>query len=69
MPHSAFAGQTPDEIYFGNDDQVADDLAAARLQARSVRMEANRRESCAACSPPAAMQSMSEINGVANASP
>ncbi len=51
MPHSAFAGQTPDEVYFGRGARVEDDLATARIQARSVRMEANRRASCGVCQP------------------
>ncbi len=42
VPHSAFAGQTPDEIYFGRGDQVPADLAAARARAREARMKFNR---------------------------
>jgi transposase InsO family protein len=38
MPHHAFVGQTPDEIYFGRADGVRDHLAAARHQARRARM-------------------------------
>jgi hypothetical protein len=33
MPHAAFNGQTPDEVYFGNGDAVVIDLAAARVRA------------------------------------
>ena len=65
MPHSAFAGQTPDEIYFGRAADVSDDLAAARLQARRARMEVNRKASCAVCQPPAAGQSASDSRAVA----
>ncbi len=69
MPHSAFAGHTPDEVYFGRDGQVVDQLAAARRDARHARMEDNRRASCAVCQPPTAGQSASVINAVANAPP
>jgi hypothetical protein len=51
VPHSAFAGQTPDEMYFGRGDQVPVDLAAARAHARSARMKSNRELSCEACRP------------------
>jgi hypothetical protein len=49
MPHAAFNGQTPDEIYFGNGDAVVIDLAAARVRARQERMKANRMATCGAC--------------------
>ena len=51
VPHSAFAGQTPDEIYFGRGDQVPADLAAGRARAREARMNSNRTLSCEACRP------------------
>jgi putative transposase len=38
MPHSAFCGQTPNEIYFGTGGSVADELAAARTRARRKRL-------------------------------
>jgi hypothetical protein len=34
MPHSAFQGQTPDEMYFGRGAHVPDELVARRLAAR-----------------------------------
>lgn len=68
MPHHAFGGQTPDEIYFGQADGVRNRLTAARHQARRARMEANRGESCRACAPPA-QRFVSVINAVANAPP
>jgi hypothetical protein len=68
MPHHAFVGQTPDEIYFGRADGVRDHLAAARHQARRARMEANRGESCHACTLPA-QRFAGVINAVANAPP
>jgi hypothetical protein len=42
VPHSAFAGQTPDEMYFGRGDQVPVVLAAGRACAREARMKSNR---------------------------
>ena len=68
MPHHAFVGQTPDEIYFGRADGVRDHLTAARHQARRARMEANRGESCRACALPT-QQTTSVITAVANAPP
>jgi len=52
MPHAAFDGQTPDEIYFGRGDDVPDQLATARRLARQARLEANRVVSCEDCRTP-----------------
>ena len=41
LPHSAFRGQTPDEMYFGTGDVVPADLTA--------RAEAHRSASCETC--------------------
>jgi putative transposase len=49
IPHSAFDGQTPDEMFFGRGDQIPDQLDAARRQARAARLEANRTLSCERC--------------------
>jgi transposase InsO family protein len=49
MPHAAFGGQTPDEMYFGTGDAVAAELAAARRTAREERMKANRAAACSVC--------------------
>ena len=68
MPHNAFVGQTPDEVYFNQADRVRDRLTTARRQARRARMEANRGESCGVCALPI-QQSMSVISAVANAPP
>ena len=38
MPHLAFAGQTPDEIYFGTAVDLPAQLAAARSKAREERL-------------------------------
>jgi putative transposase len=49
MPHSAFHGQTPDEMFFGRGNAVPDELAAARKQARAARLQANRALECEQC--------------------
>ena len=49
MPHAAFNGQTPDEMYFGNGDAVVIDLVAARARARHERIKANRVAACGMC--------------------
>ncbi len=49
LPHSAFRGQTPDEIYFGRGAGVPDELESARKDARRNRLELNRALSCAVC--------------------
>jgi putative transposase len=51
MPHSAFRGQTPDEMYFGTGDQIPNELLAAQKVARHARMEMNRATSCPKCRP------------------
>jgi putative transposase len=40
LPHSAHAGRTPDEVYFGKAVDVPDKLAAARTEAREARLTA-----------------------------
>jgi len=52
LPHSAFRGQTPDEMYFGTGKSVPKQLESARQAARQARLEANRRTSCERCEPP-----------------
>jgi putative transposase len=49
MPHAAFSGQTPDEMYFGTAADLPDELAAARGRARDSRLAANRALACEAC--------------------
>ena len=51
LPHSAFRGQTPDEMYFGTGGHISDDLEVQRRQARAKRMELNRAAACAVCEP------------------
>ena len=49
LPHSAFQGQTPDEMYFGTGDAVPKQLELSRIAARKSRLEANRGRSCQVC--------------------
>jgi hypothetical protein len=49
MPHSAFCGQTPDEMFFGTGAQVPEKLALVRSNARAARLAANRAMSCERC--------------------
>jgi putative transposase len=49
LPHSAFRGQTPEDMYFGTGDTVPADLTSRAAAARRARLEANRSASCAAC--------------------
>jgi putative transposase len=49
IPHSAFKGQTPDEMYFGKGDEIPERLETARQEARAARLGANRARRCGAC--------------------
>ena len=49
LPHSAFRGQTPDEMYFGGAEHVPEQLEQARRAAREARLAANRTLSCPSC--------------------
>jgi hypothetical protein len=49
MPHSAFRGQTPDEMYFQTGGHVPDQLAAAGRAAQEARLQSNRKQSCGMC--------------------
>jgi putative transposase len=49
FPHSAFRGQTPNEMYFCTGDAVPADLTARAAPVRRARMEANRSASCEMC--------------------
>lgn len=52
LPHSAFQGQTPDEMYFGTGADVSKRLATARIEARQSRLAANRAVNCQNCNAP-----------------
>ncbi len=47
LPHSAFEGQTPDDMYLETGDRAPDRLAEARTAAREARMEKDRAQRCA----------------------
>jgi hypothetical protein len=49
VPHSAFEGQTPDEVFFGIGAEVPKSLSDARKKAREQRMNANRTAQCDVC--------------------
>ena len=49
MPHGAFQGQTPDEVFAGTGDQIPQQLARHRHTARRERIETNRRLNCRSC--------------------
>ena len=49
MPHSAFEGQTPNEMFFGTGDAVVAELVAKRKQAQAERMVRNRSAGCGVC--------------------
>jgi transposase InsO family protein len=49
LPHAAFRGQTPDEMYFGTGDTVPAVLKSGAAAARRTRAEVNRSARCQAC--------------------
>jgi transposase InsO family protein len=49
MPHAAFDGQTPDEMFRGTGAGVPAQLTAARINAREARLTHNRSLDCGAC--------------------
>ena len=57
LPHAAFHGQTPDEMYFGTGSEVPKQLAAAKVAARQARLTANRAVRCQSCREPVAISS------------
>jgi hypothetical protein len=52
LPHSAFRGQTPDEMFFGMGTDIPQQLEASRSAARRSRLEANRAQTCRTCEEP-----------------
>jgi hypothetical protein len=57
LPHSAFRGQTPDEMYLGKGGDIPGKLEASRKNARKERIETNRKRTCRACERPVAIAS------------
>ncbi len=49
MPHAAFQGQTPDEMFYGTGDEMIARLIAARDRAREERIRVNRAAACGVC--------------------
>jgi putative transposase len=49
LPHSAFRGQTPDEMYFGTGSKIPKKLETSRIAARKSRMDVNRAQTCPTC--------------------
>ncbi len=49
LPHSAFCGQTPDEMYFGTGRNIPAQLETSRIAARRLRLETNRAQTCQTC--------------------
>lgn len=55
--HSAFEGQTPDEMYFGTGSEIPKKLELARLAARQSRLRVNRALTCHKCEGLASIES------------
>jgi putative transposase len=49
IPHAAFHGQTPDEVYYGLGERIPIELDTARKAARARRLAANHAASCGRC--------------------
>ncbi len=49
MPHAAFHGQTPNEMFYETGGVVVVQLAAARNRAREERIRTNRAAACSVC--------------------
>jgi len=49
LPHSAFHGQTPDEMYFATGGGVPDELERERELGKLKRFEENRALTCGRC--------------------
>ncbi len=49
LPHSAFHGQTPDDMYFGTGAAVPADLRSGAATARRARLDASQSASCKLC--------------------
>jgi putative transposase len=58
VPHYAFKGQTPDEMYFSKGADVPEQLRIATLEARKTRLAANLQVSCNRCKTEAQLVSV-----------
>jgi putative transposase len=52
MPHAAFDGQTPDDVFFGKFSTVEAKIQRERALALRQRLAENRRLRCSACPRP-----------------
>jgi transposase InsO family protein len=52
IPHSAFRGQPPDEMYAARGQDIPEQLEIAKRQAHAARVQADRAASCALCWQP-----------------
>jgi len=51
LPHSAFKGQTPDEMYYQKGTDIPEKIQASRMIARQHRRESNLAATCPKCQP------------------
>ncbi len=51
IPHSAFRGEIPEEMYTGQGADVAERLSMAKKQARIDRITVNQAQTCLICQP------------------
>ena len=49
IPHAAFQGQTPQEVFDGDGSDLPQQLASMRAHARTARIAENQRAHCDAC--------------------
>ena len=49
IPHNAFQGQTPSEVFHGVAGDLPELLASKRIEARQLRVRENQRAVCGAC--------------------
>jgi hypothetical protein len=49
MPHAAFQGQTPDEMYFNGGDDIVAEVRLRRGDAMAERLQRDREKSCGRC--------------------
>jgi len=66
MPHSAFRGQTPDEVYFATGAEIPAALAAAHRAACVARVGVNRGLHCGSRPPVRAVAALPEPPGISD---
>ena len=65
MPRAVLGGRTPDEVYFGQGERIAEFLQWRPTEARQARLMANRTRSCEECRTDAAPAKSSMISTTA----